>query len=138
MSAYVQSRVIAKFYEYLSQGALEKKQCWMLILLANLLQLKEINQLSNLELSKEHSESLKGLLERLLIQYATSKEVVYVAEPLSLIFKQATLDSLKSMYKLYEENREGSVEDQIIPLQILLSEGSSERREMVEELERTG
>jgi len=58
------------------------------------------------------------------VKHADNKEVVYIAEPLSLILKQVTLECLKSKYKLYEENREGSVEEQIIPLPLLLSEGT--------------
>jgi hypothetical protein len=60
--------------------------------------------------------------------------LVYIAEPLSLILKQAILESLKTKYKLYEEIRDGSIEEQMIPLQIIISEATNERRELMEEL----
>lgn len=99
-----------------------------MLLLTNLLQLRAVNQFANFDLRNDNTDSLRSLLEKLLVKNCSNKEIVYVAEPLSLILKQKILDSLKSKYKLYEDNREGSIEDQIIPLQIMLNDGMGERR----------
>ena len=97
--------MITKLYDTLNKEVFEKKDCWVLLLLTNLLQLREINRMAYFELSNDCKDSLRALLERLISKYCTTKEVVYIAEPLSLILKQATLDNLKSKYRLYEENR---------------------------------
>ena len=79
LSSYVQSRIITRLYESLNKETLEKKECWILLLLTNLLQLREVNRMANFEISPLNNDSLRGLLERLLGRYCGSKEVVYIA-----------------------------------------------------------
>lgn len=46
-------------------------------------------------------------------------------EALTLIYKELTLTKLKDKYRLYEEVKEGSVQEQIIALPLFLGDGST-------------
>lgn len=40
LSSYIQSRIMVRLYENLSKEVVDRKECWVLLLLTNLLQLK--------------------------------------------------------------------------------------------------
>ncbi len=57
--------------------------------------------------------------------------MVYVAEALSFIIKYKTFEELKTKYRLEEEVKEGSMEEQLIPLSLMLDDGVLERRQLL-------
>lgn len=57
--------------------------------------------------------------------------MVYVAEALSFIIKYKTFEELKTKYRLEEEVKEGSMEEQLIPLSLMLDDGLLERRQLL-------
>jgi len=73
LSNYIQSRIITRLYQSLDRESVSRKECWVLLLLTNLLQLKEFNRMANLDLSKENNNSIRGLLERLLVKHSYNK-----------------------------------------------------------------
>jgi hypothetical protein len=50
-----------------------KRDCRLMLLLANLLQLKEFNKMANFDLSKDRTDSLRSLLEKMLVRNCASK-----------------------------------------------------------------
>jgi hypothetical protein len=73
LSSYIQSRVITKFYKMLDKEILTKKDCRLMLLLTNLLQLKEVNKMVNFYLNKSTTNSLGSLLEKALVKNCAKK-----------------------------------------------------------------
>ena len=87
--------------KFISNEELQNSK-WMKMAILFFLQIKNINQKSNLSISETDRSSLRSILEKKLdtsqpIDYAISSECLY------LIYKYEILESLSGKYKLSEQ-----------------------------------